>query len=1138
MATKEHAEVEVDVNGQPAENKLNALQVQAKELKIELQKAFEAGDVKSYEKQKAALGKIKKEARSLQKQMFDVDKVMRNLGGATPKELRTTLNLLNREFNSGDVKRGSKEWVLLKGRIQKVKTELNKVQSELRTTQPLLTRVSNGFNKYFGMITAGAATLTGVIFSFRKATDKANDFGESVASLSALTGLVGDDLDYLRNRALEFSGSTTENGIRITKSSQAIVDAYTQMGSKRPELLKDKEALASVTEQSIILAEASKMKLVPATNSLAVSMNQFNAAASEAPRYVNAIAAGSKVGAGDVEYIAKTLENAGTSADKAGLQIEETIAVIETIAPKFSEPGRAGTQLKNVFVKLQTGAKEFNPAIVGMENALTNLSNANLSTTEMVKMFGVENLNAAQTLVDNKDAYVEYKNAVTDTNVATEQAITNTATNKAKLESARQSLNKVTIELGEKLAPALTFSTSGFSKLVKGSLVTIKVFKDYKGVIVPTTAAIVAYSIAVNASTIKTKIFSTATKLADKVMGFFNKTVKANPLALFISLLVAAGTAIYMFSQKLSAAEKAQKALDDVMTQAKKNIVDQKVEMENLLRIAQDETKSKGERMKAIQSLNKLSPEYLGNLDLENINTKEATKSTELYIAALERKARVEAATEKLKEVERQIIDLKQEGAGAELSFWQNAKAGITSYGNASSGAYEIAKIAASNYAEKEEELLAIKQKILDTIRDTNNEETGNNPTSSSGADDDGGGDGSSKTVTIEKYLKENAEQFELWKAARQQYLSDQQEWELSQKYGAEALQNEINSIEEYEQRKAEAKKLAEQTFQDAFSEDFEMEDEEAIAESPEMVKAMLTASYEYDLWAQTYEGRVALLDKALAKNEISEKEHADRVKKIDNEITAGKIANAQQYFQIGSQLIGTLSNIYVARKNRELTAAGDNEEKIAAIESKYAKKEQNMAVAQARINGALSIMSMWATAPNPIIGAIYTAVAIGVTEAEVAAIKSEQFAEGKIPVTGLSDGKTYQARPIKKPTSPGIVKGPALISEIEDEMIIDGPTTKELVFNYPEIVEGIRQISMGVAPQFATGQIPATTTSENTTEVASNNTQSAAMLRFAEAIELMIKHGIKAYCVMDEDFYRNFQEGENEYDDFMGRVN
>ncbi len=51
-----------------------------------------------------------------------------------------------------------------------------------------------------------------------------------------------------------------------------------------------------------------------------------------------------------------------------------------------------------------------------------------------------------------------------------------------------------------------------------------------------------------------------------------------------------------------------------------------------------------------IEELNKISPEYLGNLTLETINTKEATEAMNAYTASLEAQARAKVLQEKLQE--------------------------------------------------------------------------------------------------------------------------------------------------------------------------------------------------------------------------------------------------------------------------------------------------------------------------------------------------------------------------------------------------------------------------------------------------------------------------------------------------------
>ena len=81
----------------------------------------------------------------------------------------------------------------------------------------------------------------------------------------------------------------------------------------------------------------------------------------------------------------------------------------------------AGTALKGVLTKLTTqGNSEFNPAIVGMDKALENLDKANLSASEKLKLFGESNLNAAETLIQNREALKDMTDAVTGTNTAYE----------------------------------------------------------------------------------------------------------------------------------------------------------------------------------------------------------------------------------------------------------------------------------------------------------------------------------------------------------------------------------------------------------------------------------------------------------------------------------------------------------------------------------------------------------------------------------------------------------------------------------------------------------------------------------------------------------------------------------------------
>ncbi len=87
----------------------------------------------------------------------------------------------------------------------------------------------------------------------------------------------------------------------------------------------------------------------------------------------------------------------------------------------------------------------------------------------------------------------------------------------------------------------------------------------------------------------------------------------------------------------------------------------------------------------------------------------------------------------------------------------------------------------------------------------------------------------------------------------------------------------------------------------------------------------------------------------------------------------------------------------------KEIKMAGDNEEKKAAIEKKYAKKKQKAAIQQALINGALAITMILAQVPKFDFG-IATGILVGTTMAttalQVAAIRKQQFAlGGQVPI-------------------------------------------------------------------------------------------------------------------------------------------
>ncbi|GAA4501388.1 hypothetical protein GCM10023172_23150 [Hymenobacter ginsengisoli] len=338
----------------------------------------------------------------------------------------TVNNLVRLEKAQQDVAKSagtdSEEYRKLGFQIQSTKKELESIPAATEAAGKGFggVREQLGFSKdgLVGQLTQLGVGLIGVqaIFSgVGAAFSTDSEFQSALSSLSALTGATGEDLQFLADKAEEL-------GPKVGKSATETLKAFELIGSAKPELLDSKEALASFTEQALLLAAASGDDLPAAAEALTGVMNQFQAPAEQTTRYVNALAAGAKEGAATIPQSAAALKYFGVNAATANISVEKSVALIQLLAERSIKGEQAGTQLRNVLAKLAAGSKETNPEVVGLATALDNLGKKNLSTAQYTKLFGLENANTARVLVEGREKVEALTVAVTGTSVANEQA--------------------------------------------------------------------------------------------------------------------------------------------------------------------------------------------------------------------------------------------------------------------------------------------------------------------------------------------------------------------------------------------------------------------------------------------------------------------------------------------------------------------------------------------------------------------------------------------------------------------------------------------------------------------------------------------------------------------------------------------
>ncbi len=662
MAVNVEGNAIVRIDGQDAAQEMDALKTKAKNFRKELREIRKEKiiDQSKLKKVNTELKKTNQEIRAMKKNSFDYQKVLNNLSGASIRDLTKLQSKLN--FETKMLGRNTVEYAKKSAHLKSVTAELKKVRVEMMGINKQgfsFGKMADGFNRYMGAVMGIGATIFGIIMGIRTFISAYNDFEERSDNLSALTGLTGKNIEYLEARALSLSTTTTDAGIRITQSANDIVDGFTRMGSKRPDLLAVKEDLAAVTEDAIILSQAAKGDLDPAVNALAISLNQFNAEASESRRFINAIAAGSQAGAGDIPYIADAIERLGTSANLMNVSFEESIALVETVAPFYKKARVAGNSLDKVLMKMKKHNIGYASGVFDVNNAIDELRERYAKGETSAELFGVEHAKLGELLVMNQDKFNYYTKRVTGTNTAIEQAIINTSNNNAKLAQAKNRTEEQAIALGEKLAPALTFSTNSVRYLLKALTVLVDNFGMIKKIIGITVLTILAYTLVTKGATIATRAKAIAMNVLTAAQKAFNVAAKANPWGVVVAVIVAATAALIAFSDELKSSTKLQQLSNDIASETQKKMAQEATQLEIIKRKLADTNTTQAERKELIGEINDKYGSYLPNLLTENSSLEDIEKAYKAINKQIKRKIELQVTAEKAQEVYREIIDKK-----------------------------------------------------------------------------------------------------------------------------------------------------------------------------------------------------------------------------------------------------------------------------------------------------------------------------------------------------------------------------------------------------------------------------------------------------------------------------------------------
>lgn len=345
-----------------------------------------------------------------------------------------------------------------------------------------------------GAAIAGVKALADVM---KLGIDTAVQYEQALDDLSALTGLQGPALQGLEQAADSLKEINVQ-GVEIVSTGTEILNAMKLVGGARPELLGNAQALADVTKQAIILSRASGDTLLSSVDALTTTLGQFQLTGADSTRVINELAAGAKVGSSEIPQTTDALKAFGTVANTVNVTTGESIALIETLADRQLKGAEAGTQLRNIlsklasadilppkaqdqFRKLGIDVNILKDNTLSFETRLRELGKAQGDVAALTKIFGLENLTAANILTGSIDKFDQFKKGIEGTNEAFVQASVRSDNANTSFQNLK---NKGLNELQETfitLTPILAGAADGLGFLFDKADVGSSVFKTLAG---------------------------------------------------------------------------------------------------------------------------------------------------------------------------------------------------------------------------------------------------------------------------------------------------------------------------------------------------------------------------------------------------------------------------------------------------------------------------------------------------------------------------------------------------------------------------------------------------------------------------------------------------------------------------------
>lgn len=718
-----------------------------------------------------------KDIHETKRQMDLVNATLGSLKTSSVRDLEYSLKILNQEMRGMD--RGSEAFKQMQQQAKKLRMELEAVRAEGQAQQSWIGRTADWFNKMQGIILGFVAAISGVTFTVKKCVEEYAKMDDEMTNVRKYTGQAADEVERMNEDFKRIDTRTprqklnqlAEDAGRLGITSTAAVEEFVDGADKINVALGDdlgEKAVSQIGKLAQMFGEDEKKGLRGAMLATGSAVNELAQNSSASAGYLvdfTARVAGVGKQAGftqaQIMGLASVLDQNMQQDETAATAVQNLLAKMFQDSAKFAKI--AGLNVKEFAKTLKTDA---NTALLQFLQAMRAKGGfADLAPMfEEMKMDGSRATGVLTVLADKLDdvktaqdlatqAYADGTSVINEFNTQNESV-------QAQLDKAKKRFLDLSIELGEKLYPAarLCVSTASVTVRVLSGLIDFVI--KYRTTILVLTTAIIALTVAETAHIVKLKAISIWNNVVVAGSKRLWAVLVAHPYLAVAAAAASLVAVIIDLSRKTGAATKAQEALNDIRKEAQEQIVEEQNKLENLRKVAMDETRSLKDRYTAINELNRIVPNYNAQIDKTTGKYKENKQALDDYIKSLVHLYEVQGAKDKLKEIGKERADLeiqKQEQEKIIQKDAEEAKSEVHVSGREGKsmdmGTASLRSKHKADLAKTKEDLAALDKK-RDAIKEAYGADIQNQEVKKIKEGNDGGGGGSSTHQETEKGRK------------------------------------------------------------------------------------------------------------------------------------------------------------------------------------------------------------------------------------------------------------------------------------------------------------------------------------------------------------------------------------------------